>query len=230
MREFVSSSVYLAVCIVLVSYFIASFIHKKTGFPLFSPLILATIFSIAIMYVLPIEYEEFADGAQPLVALLTPATICLAVPLYEQYGILKQNKTALIVGVASGVLTALGSLLVLCLICRIPHNIYVSMLSKSITTAVAIGLTEELGGVVPITVASITITGLFGNVIAVSFLRLLHIEEPIAKGVAIGTSSHVAGTAKAMEIGPLEGAVSSLSLIVSALLTVIGANIFATFL
>ena len=230
MKEYLSSSVYLAVSIVLISYFVGLFLRKRLRHPLVNPLLIATLLSVLAVIILPISYEDFAKGAQPMTFLMTPATICFALPLYEQLEILIKHRVALLVGAASGVASAMLSVFLLCKVFSIPHEVYVSMLSKSVTTAIGIALTEEMGGYVAITIAGITIAGLLGHICAVSILRLMHITEPIAKGVAIGAASHVAGTAKAMEIGDLEGAVSTVSLILCGLITVIGANLFAPLL
>jgi putative effector of murein hydrolase len=108
--------------------------------------------------------------------------------------------------------------------------VYVTLLPKSVTTAIGMGISEEQGGIVTITVAVIIITGILGNIIAETLFKLFHIEESIAKGVALGTSSHAIGTAKAMELGEIEGAMSSLSIAVTGLLTVIAASVYANFM
>ena len=130
----------------------------------------------------------------------------------------------------SGVLSSLVSILLLALLFSFDHNTYVTFLPKSITTAIGMGISEELGGYVSISVVVIIITGVLGNIFAEGILKLLRIEEPIAKGIAIGCSSHAVGTAKAMEMGAIEGAISGLSIVVCGILTVIGASIFALFL
>ena len=163
-------------------------------------------------------------------SLLTPATICLAVPLYEQIELLKKNYKAIIIGIVAGVVTSMTSVLLLVLLFRLDYASYVTLLPKSITTAIGMGVSEELGGYVPITVAVIIVTGVIGNMLAETVCRAFKIYDPVAKGIAIGSSSHAIGTAKAMEMGEVEGAMSSLSIVVSGILTVIGANIFANFL
>ena len=159
--------------------------------------------------------------------LLTPATVCLAVPLYEQLELLKNNVKAIMAGLISGVLTSLISILALAVVFGFSHEEYVTLLPKSITTAIGMGVSEELGGIVTITVAVIIVTGILGNVIGEHVFRIFRIEEPIAKGVALGSASHAIGTAKAMELGEIEGAMSSLSIEVAGLLTVLGASVFA---
>jgi predicted murein hydrolase (TIGR00659 family) len=183
-----------------------------------------------LLAVLDVDYESYQQGAQMLSYLLTPATVCLAIPLYEQLELLKKNARAVLAGIASGVLTSLISVLVLSILFGLSHEEYVTLLPKSITTAIGMGVSEELGGIVTVTVAVIIVTGILGNVIAEYVFRLFRIEEPIARGVALGSASHAIGTARAMELGEIEGAMSSLSIAVAGLLTVVGASVFANFL
>lgn len=143
---------------------------------------------------------------------------------------MKSNWKAIAVGIFSGVLASLGSILAMAVLFGFTHQEYVSFLPKSITTAIGMGISEELGGYVSITVAIIVLTGVLGNMCAESVCKLFKIEEPIAKGIAIGTASHAIGTSKAMELGDIEGAMSSLSIVVSGLITVIGASVFAQFM
>ena len=159
--------------------------------------------------------------------LLTPATVCLAIPLYQQLNLLKKNLKAVAAGILSGVLTSILSVLGLSYLFGLSHDMYVTLLPKSITTAIGMGVSEELGGIVTITVAVIIITGVLGNMIADVVYRVFRIKEPVAKGLALGTASHAIGTAKAMEMGPVEGAMSSLAIAVAGLLTVIFASVFA---
>ena len=177
-----------------------------------------------------IDYDVYYSGAQYLSYLLTPATVCLAVPLYEKLEVLKKNWRAILIGIVSGVLTTLLCILAMSLMFGLSHEEYVTLLPKSITTAIGMGVSEELGGYVTLTVAVIIITGVLGNIFAPLICRVFRIREPIAKGIAIGTSSHAVGTAKAMEMGEVEGAMSSLSIAISGLLTVVGASVFAQFL
>ena len=159
-----------------------------------------------------------------------PRELSLAVPLYQQFNLLKKNWKAVVAGIVSGVVSSLVCILLLALLFKFDHQTYVTFLPKSITTAIGMGVADELGGYVSLAVVVIVITGVIGNVIAEAVLKLFKIEDPIAKGIAIGSSSHAVGTAKAMEIGQIEGAMSSLSIVVCGLLTVIGASIFSHFL
>ncbi len=230
MTEFFESSVFFGVFLTLISYGIGLLIKKHLKWAVFNPLLTAIIITIGVLLIFHIDYDKYNEGSKYISYLLTPATICLAIPLYEQLELLKKNYKALFVGILSGVLTSLVSILLFALLLGFDHNTFVTILPKSITTAIGIGVTEELGGYVSLTVAVIIITGILGNMIAETVCKVFRITEPIARGVAIGTSSHAIGTAKAMQIGEVEGAVSSLSIVVAGILTVVGASIFAMFL
>ena len=153
--------------------------------------------------------------------------VMVSILAYELGMLLKNNVKAIMAGLISGVLTSLISILALAAVFGFNHEEYVTLLPKSITTAIGMGVSEELGGIVTITVAVIIVTGILGNVIGEHVFRIFRIEEPIAKGVALGSASHAIGTAKAMELGEIEGAMSSLSIAVAGLLTVLGASVFA---
>ena len=230
MKELIENSVFIGVMISLASYGLGMWLRKKTGLSFMNLLLISIILVIAFLLLTGVSYQTYAEGANAISFLLTPATICLAVPLYKQFNLLKKNWKAVVAGVVSGVVSSLVCILLLALLFKFDHQTYVTFLPKSITTAIGMGVTEELGGYVSLAVVVIVITGVIGNVIAEWVLKLFKIEEPIAKGIAIGSSSHAVGTAKAMEIGQIEGAMSSLSIVVCGLLTVVGASIFAHFI
>lgn len=230
MNEFAASSVFFGVFVTLAAYFIGLKVKKKTGLAIMNPLLIAIVLVMLLLRGLDIDYAAYNQSARLVSSLLTPATVCLAVPLYEQLQLLKRHKAAILTGVISGVLTSLVCVLVLAMLFRLDHAAYVTLLPKSITTAIGMGVSEQLGGHVSITVAVIIITGVIGNMIAESMCRAFHITEPIARGVAIGTASHAIGTTKAMELGEVEGAMSSLSIVVAGVLTVAGASVFSLLL
>lgn len=230
MNELFKTSVFFGMFITLLSYGIGAALKKKLRLPVFNPLLVAIILTILFLSLFRVDYEAYEEGAKYISFLLTPATICLAVPLYEQFELLRKNYRAVLAGILSGVLTSLCSILILARLFRLDHASYVTLLPKSITTAIGMSVSGELGGYVPITVAVIIVTGVIGNMFAETICRVFRIRDPIAKGIAIGTSSHAVGTAKAMEMGAVEGAMSSLSIVVSGILTVIFANIFSQFI
>ena len=227
MTAFFESSVFAGVFFTLAAYFIGLSIKKKTGLSILNPLLVAIILMMGFISVLGVPYSVYSAGTKLISNLLTPATICLAVPLYEQFALLKKHPAAILAGIASGVVTSLLCVFVLSLLFGLDHASYVTLLPKSITTAIGMSVSQELGGYVSITVAVILMTGILGNMIAQSVCSLFRITDPIAKGIAIGTSSHAIGTSRAMEIGQVEGAMSSLSIVVSGILTVAGASLFA---
>ena len=230
MKEFLSKSIIFGAVLSLAAYEIGLLMKKKFKLAILNPLLIGTICVIGFLLIFRIDYEEYNEGAKYISYLLTPATVCLAVPLYEQLSLLKKNFMAVAVGILSGVLASLVSVLALAKLFDLNHQQYVTLLPKSITTAIGMGVSEELGGLVTITVAVIVITGILGNVIAEFICKIFKIHEPIAKGLALGTASHAIGTAKAMEMGQIEGAMSSLAIAVAGLLTVIGASVFAGFM
>lgn len=230
MKEFLSESIIFGAVLSLAAYEIGLLMKKKFKLAILNPLLIGTICVMGFLLVFRIDYKEYNEGAKYISYLLTPATVCLAVPLYEQLALLKKNFMAVAIGIVSGVLASLISVLALAKLFDLNHQQYVTLLPKSITTAIGMGVSEELGGLVTITVAVIVITGILGNVIAEFICKIFKIQEPIAKGLALGTASHAIGTAKAMEMGQIEGAMSSLAIAVAGLLTVIGASVFAGFM
>lgn len=229
MSEFLSNSAYFGVLISLAAYGLGSLLRSKLKCPLINPLLISIILTIPAILLLNIDYATYEEGAHYLSWLLTPATVALAVPLYEQFELLKKNIAAITAGVVAGVLSSLGSVLGLAVLFGFSHEEYITFLPKSITTAIGMGVAEENGGIVPITVGVIIITGVIGNMLGDMLLKLFRISEPVAKGIALGSSTHVMGTSKAMEIGEIEGAMSSLSVVVSGILTVAAAALFANF-
>lgn len=229
MRELVENSLFFGVLLSLGAYCVGLFVQKKLKHVLFNPLLIAILLVIGVLVVGRIEYDTYFASARYLSYLLTPATVCLAIPLYEQFELLRKYPAALLCGILAGALTSLCSVLALALLFRLPHADYVTLLPKSVTSAIGMGLSEKLGGYPSLTVAAIILSGILGNMFAGSFCKLCHIGEPIARGVAIGSASHAIGTAKAMEMGEIEGAMSSLSIVLSGIVTVIFAGIFASF-
>lgn len=229
MSEMLMTSAFFGVTVSLLTYMLGLWLKKKFKFAFLNPLLIAIVLTLIVVVACRMDYAAYYEGAKYLSYLLTPATVCLAIPLYEQLEQLKRHWKAILAGILSGVLTSLGCVLAMAALFRLTHETYVTLLPKSITTAIGMGVSEELGGLVSITAAVIIVTGVFGNVVGELVLKLFRIREPVAKGVALGTSAHAIGTSKAMELGDVEGAMSSLSIAVSGLLTVIGASVFSMF-
>lgn len=230
MNGFTESSVFFGAVLSLAAYGAGALLKKKFRLAVFNPLLIAAVLIIAFLSITKINYEAFADGAKYISYLLTPATVALAIPLYKQFSLLKRNTAALAAGIISGVLSSFLSVAAMAVIFKFSHEEYVTFLPKSITTAIGMGVSEELGGYVSISAASIIITGILGNITAEFIFKIFRIRDPIAKGIALGTASHAIGTAKAMELGETEGAMSSLAIILSGILTVAGAMLFSKIL
>lgn len=229
MIDFVQNSNYFGIALCFVLYLFGMFLKNKTNWIICNPLLIATISGIIILSVSKIPYESFYQSAKMISLLTTPATVCLAIPLYKQLGILKKNKIAILIGIFSGVLTSALVILLLSMLFGLSHVQYVTLLPKSITTAIGIGVCEELGGVSSITILCIMVTGIFGAVFADVIFKLGKIQNPISRGLALGCASHSMGTAKAMELGEVETAMSSLSIVVAGLMTVIVVPIIAMY-
>ena len=227
MNNILSSSTFFGLFLTLATYVLAMGIKKKFKSGLVNPLLIAIVICIVVLLLFKIDYGTYNQGARYISVLLTPATVCLAVPLYMQLEKLKKNFPAIMAGIMSGVLTSLGSIFLMSKVFGFSREEFITFLPKSITTAIGMSISEEMGGYVAITVTAIIITGVFGNIICEAALKLFGIRNKIAKGIAIGTASHAIGTSKAMEIGEVEGAMSSLSIVVSGILTVILASLFA---
>lgn len=225
-NQMLLESAFFCLVISLLGYEIGLWMKRKFKSGLCNPLLISIIFVMVFLRILKIDYEIYQEGTTILSYLLTPATVCLAIPLYQQLELLKSNVKAIVLGILSGVLTSLAGVLILCKLFGTSSEIYATLLPKSITTAIGMGVSEEMGGIVTITTAVIIITGVLGNIIAESVCRIFKITDPIAKGLAVGTSAHAVGTAKAMEMGEVEGAMSSLAIAVAGLITVVGASIF----
>ena len=219
-------SLYFGFVISLASYLAGVWVKKKVGWAILNPLLVSVVIVIAVLKLLHVDYASYNNSAKYISYLLTPSTVCLAIPLYQQMNLLKKNLKAIIAGITTGVFASLAGVWVFSMLFHLKKQFYVTLLPKSITTAIGMGISEELGGIVTITVAAIVITGIIGNMFAEGICKLCKIEHPIAKGLAIGTASHAMGTAKAMEIGEIEGAMSSLSIAVAGLMTVVGSLIF----
>ncbi len=219
--EQIANSIYFGSTLTIVSFMVANWIKNKLKKDIFNPILIAIAIVITILLVFNIDYDIYNNSAKYVTYLLTPTTICLALPLYRQLEALKKNITAIIVGVTSGVVTSIGATMLISNLLSLSDEQYITLLPKSITTAIGLPLSEELGGIGEITVLVIVVTGIVGNLISSSTMKIFRVKNPIAKGIGIGSASHAIGTVKAMEMGEVEGAMSSLSIAISGILTVI---------
>ena len=230
MTVFLEDSLFAGVTLSLLAYLLGVVLKKKFKCAIFNPLLISIVITIVVLVTAHVDYDVYNQGASYLSWFLTPATVCLAIPLYEQWKLLKKNIKAVLLGIIAGVLTSLGTVWVLAEIMGLSHKEYVTLLPKSITTAIGMGVSEELGGYVTITVAVIVVTGVLGKIFGELICKIFRITDPIARGLSIGSASHAIGTAKAMELGEIEGAMSSLAIAVAGIFTVAASSFFCNFL
>ena len=230
MTEFLTGSQFFFLTLTLVAFSFGSFLNRKTHLAILNPILIAAAIVIALLLALDIPNEAYQAGNRILTFLLTPATICLSLSLYEQFQAMKKHLGAILLGLFLGTLGCLGSIWLLCTAFGFDRVLTVTMLPKSITTAIGVTVSEELGGIAAITSASIVITGILANMAGPALSRLLKLTDPIAQGVAYGTAGHVIGTARAAQISELTGAVSSFSLTVTGILTTVLLSFLAQFL
>ena len=210
-----------SLCLTLGAYLLGLWCKSKVKHSLCNPFLIAVVLVGAFLLLTKMPMADYQKGMDTIGWLLTPVTVALAVPLYEKLKVLKSSLPAILAGVVSGAVSSLGMILGLCILFALPREISVSLLPKSITTAIGMVLSEQGGGIGSLTAGVIAITGLVGVLLGPLFCKLFRLHDPISQGVAYGTASHVIGTSKALEIDPLAGAVSSLSLVVAGLLTAV---------
>lgn len=221
LQGFLDQSQYWGLVFSIVAYLFACWLKEKTRLAILNPLLVSAAIIIVFLVGVGEDYTVYNQGASYLSWLLTPATVCLAIPLYKQLHLLKKHGAAVALSITAGVITSAVSIFLMSRILGLTHIDYVTLLPKSITTAIGMGVSEEAGGIVTLTVMSIILTGVIGNVLGEIILHLTGVHHPVAKGLALGTSAHAIGTAKALELGEIEGAMSSLSIAVAGLMTVI---------
>ena len=219
MADFLSNVSLFSLVLTIGTFQIGLWCQKKTKSALCNPIIIAAAITIGILLLTGFSPEDYQAGTTGMSWLLTPATVCLAVPLHRQIQLLKKSLPAVLAGICAGTVTSLLVLLLLCALFALDRQLTISLLPKSITTAMGIVLSEQNGGIAALTSLVIIITGILGSLIGTTLCKVLKITDPISQGVAFGTASHVIGTSKATELDPLAGAVSSLSLAVSGILT-----------
>ena len=210
-----------SLCLTLGAYLLGLWCKEKVKHSLCNPFMIAVVLVGAFLLLSKMPMADYQKGIDTIGWLLTPTTVALAVPLYEKLKELKSNLPAILAGVVAGAVSSLGMVLGLCVLFALPREISISLLPKSITTAIGMVLSEQGGGIGSLTAGVIAITGLVGVLLGPMFCKLFKLNTPICQGVAYGTASHVIGTSKALEIDPLAGAVSSLSLVVAGLLTAV---------
>ena len=203
------------------AYELGVWIHKKTGWAAANPLLIAILLVVAFLSAFHIPLEAYQTGGDFISLFLAPATASLAISIYNQFSLLKKNLLPVLAGCAAGAVTSMGSVYLLCKLFRLDEQLTASLLPKSVTTPIAIEIAAQNGGLVPFTVAMVVLTGILGAVAVPALLKLFRVKNPVEAGLAIGASSHAVGTSRALELGEAEGAMSSIAIGVSGLLTVL---------
>jgi len=223
MTEFFNLSSYFGAALTLVAFLLAVWVNRRMPSALTTPLFLATVMVIVFLVSLDIPYDAYNKGAQYITYFLVPVTVCFAVPMYRQMPLLKKHAPAILLAMAVGVVSSVMAVCLMAVLLGLGDVVARSLAAISVTTAIAIGITERLGGVVALTVSSVIVTGILGASISDVLCRRMGLSNPIARGLAIGNASHSAGTTKAMQMGPVEGAMSSLAIVISGLMTAVAA-------
>ena len=219
MIEFPAESSFFCMALTLVAFCIGSECQKRWKYPIFNPIIISSLLIMLVLWLLDVPVEQYQKNCQFLTYLMTPATICLVISCYQQIKCLKKHLGAILMGVVAGTLSSLLSVWMLCQLFGFDEVLTISLLPKSVTTAIGAVMSEQCGGIGALTTAVIILTGIVGNVAGPWLTKLFRITDPIAQGTAYGTASHIVGTSRATEISPLVGAVSSLSLTFAGLIT-----------
>ena len=220
MTEFFEIAIFPLI-LTLAAFRMGQLCQAKWKSPMLNPILVAAVLVIVFLLVTGMDFGTYKAGASTISWLMTPATISLAIPMYEQFQSLKRNMKAIVIGVAAGAVSSLVIMLAGGLLLKFDTAVIVSLMPKSVTTAIGVSLSEMFGGMGAVTTTAIVVTGIFANMMGVTFCRLFRITHPVAQGVAFGTAGHVVGTSKANELSPLIGAVSSLSLVVAGMLTAV---------
>lgn len=224
--EILTENALFGIIISLLAFEAGLLIYKKTKFPLFNPLLIAIALVISFLLVFNIDVDIYNKGGQFINMFLGPATVVLAVPLYKQLNLLKKYLLPILVGILLGSSIGISSVILLANIFGFEKVLTISLLSKSVTTPIGIEITKQLGGLAPVTVLSIIISGIIGSILGPLLCKKFKINNKVAIGIAIGTASHAVGTSKALELGETEGAMSSLSIGIAGIITVFLAPTF----
>ena len=221
MKQTIVSDPLFGIALTIAVYLLCTYIYRKTKLTILSPLLISILIVSGILLLFHINFNDYNAGGQFITLLLSPATVVLAVPLYDQLHLIRKNAPVILVSIAIGSLTSMLSIYVLCRVFGLNNALTMSLIPKSVTTAIAIGVSSNLGGIKAVTVVAVVISGILGAIIGPALCRLLRIKNRVAVGLAIGTSAHVLGTSKAMELGEDEGAMSGLAVSIAGILTVV---------
>lgn len=218
-------NMFFGIVISLIAFEVGQIIYNKTKLPIFNPLLISIVIVIGILKIFNIDFELYNKGGQFINMFLGPATVVLAVPLYKQLLLLKKNFVPIIIGISVGSVVSVISVILLSTVFNLDKQIIISLIPKSVTTPIGVEISNSLGGITGITVMAVILTGITGAIIAPTVCKVFKINNPVARGIGIGTASHAVGTSKALEIGETEGAMSSLAIGIAGLITVVVAPV-----
>lgn len=221
MIEELASNPFFGIILSASLYLIGQRLHRRWPIPLFTPLVFAIIMTIVILLTLNIPYASYFNGGQYINMWITPATVALAIKLKKNIEHLKKNVTAILSGIGIGVIFHTVIIVMLSLLFQFNEELAATLFPKSVTTAIALGVSESLGGIASLTVAVVVFTGVLGAVIGPTLFNWLNVTDPVAQGVAMGSGSHAMGTTKAIEMGDVQGAMSGLSIVLTGIAVVI---------
>lgn len=214
-------SPFFGVTLTVIAYWAGVKIQRRTGLVICNYMLVAVALLVAVLLVFDIPYEAYYVGGSFINMFLGPATACMAVSIYAKLELLKKNWLPVLAGCTAGVVTSMGSILLMCRLFGLDEAMTASLLPKSVTTPIATAISQDHGGLVAVTVAAVMVTGILGNLAAPFLIRLFRIRDPLAVGLGIGACSHAVGTAKAMEIGETEGAMSGLAIGLCGIITTV---------
>ena len=214
-----ASSPFFGITLTIVAYWVGVRAQNKTGLVVCNSMLITVALIIAVLTVFHIPYEDYYQGGSLINLFLGPATACMAVTVYAKMDLLKKYWLPVLAGCLAGTVTSIGSILVLSRLFGLDKDMTASLLPKSVTTPIATAVSEGHGGIVPITVAAVIVTGILGNLAAPFLVKLFRVKDPVAAGLGIGTCSHALGTAKALEMGETEGAMSGLAVGICGIFT-----------
>lgn len=219
MAELASSPLF-GIALSIAAFSAGIWLQKKTGLTVCNPLLIAIVLVIGVLLLFKIPYESYNEGGSMINLFLSPATACLAVSIHSRAELLRKNWLPILAGAAAGSVTSMGSVYVLCRLLGLEEDMTWSLLPKSVTTPIAVGISEGHGGIVPITVVAVILTGIMGSLTAPALIRLFGTKDPMEAGLAIGACSHAVGTSRAIEMGEIQGAMSGLAIGICGLMTV----------
>lgn len=212
---------YFGIVLSFLAYEIGKWINKKLKTPIANPLLIAILLIVGFLSITGIDYEHYKKGGDFIAFFIAPATVAMVLDLYANLETLKKNILPIFVGVGFGTIFSFILVIFLSKIFKIDKNLVASLIPQSVTTAIAISLSEEYQGIIGLTAIVVVIRGVSGAVFAPTIMKIFKIKDPVAQGVAIGTSAHAVGTSQARLMGEIQGAMSGLSIAVAGITAVI---------